>query len=181
MSRPSRRAGFTLIEVMVVVIVIAVFAGVAAPLLGERRAGAELADAARALAQTAQLARQEAVRSGADVRWVLGRDGPDGWSLETANPEAPDGPPRSVRRGSLGAGTLPAGVVFLGVEVRARDAEAATDQVVFEGRGGATPAVIRLANEAGERAVLVFASGRVMISREAAGPPAGRVDLDLGR
>ena len=171
---------------MVVVIVIAVLAGFAAPQLGERRAGAELAAAARRVAQAAQLGRQEAARTGRDVRLVVGRADEAAWTLETDDPDAVDemgmGEPVAVRRGSLGGGTLPGGVAFAGVEVATNDEQAFPDAVVFSGAGGATPAVVRLVGGTagtGRADVVVHASGRVEVSKDAAGPPAGRVDLDL--
>lgn len=176
---------------MVVVIVIGVLAGFVAPLLGERRAGAELAAAARQVAQAAQLARQEAARTGAEVRLVVGRETPDAWAVEADGEEGPDAPPIAVRRGSVGGGTLPRGVAFAGVEVLPGTDDDPGDQVTFDASGGATPAVIRLVGEqpggaggrggprGGERAVVVHASGRVEVTDEAAGPPAGRVDLDF--
>ena len=160
-------------------IVIGVLAGFAAPLLGERRAGAELAAAARRLAQAAQLARQEAGRTGTEVRLVVGREAADAWAVEADGEEGPGGPPVAVRRGSVGAGTLPGGVLFARVEVVPDAEDRPGDEVAFAGGGSATPAVIRLAGEREERSVVVHGSGRVEVVDGAAGPPAGRVDLDL--
>lgn len=182
--RADRRhaPAFTLIEVMVVVIVVVVLAGLAAPMLGQRRAAAELAAAARRVAQAAQLGRQEAARTRAEVRLVVGREAENAWTLETDGDEGPDGPPVPVRRGGLGGGTLPAGLAFAGVEAApgaGADEDPAGDTVRFLAGGGATAAAVRLTGPAGTRAVRIHPSGRVEVAAEAAGPPGGRVDLDL--
>ena len=162
-----------------VVLIVGVLAGFAAPLLGQRRAGAELAAAARRVAQAAQLARQEAGRTGAEVRLVVGRGAPDAWSVEADGEEPEAVVP--VRRGGVGAGSLPPGVRFAGVEAMPDAEDRPAHEVAFRGGGGATPAVIRLAGEAPGRgrSVVVHASGRVEVVEGPAGPPAGRQDLDL--
>jgi len=73
--------GFTLIEIMVVVTVLAVLAGLAAPSFRNMILSNRAATAASALQVSLNLARSEAVRRGADARVTIAANGVAGqWS-----------------------------------------------------------------------------------------------------
>lgn len=97
----ARRAGFTLIEMLAVVLIFALLAGLALPRLGVRT-GRALDEEATRLAATLEFARQRAVMTGVPHRLVLDLDAGRYW-LEWRAGEArargepePLGPPEAT-------------------------------------------------------------------------------------
>lgn len=128
-STTSRaRAGFSLIEVMVVVAILGALAAVAAPGLSRFLANQRVKSAARSVADSFQIARAEAIRTGdAHIVYLLGQADPGGTLPGTPALVIDDGPaagrncridagePRSTIRAEQGvawgaaqAGTTPA-------------------------------------------------------------------------
>jgi general secretion pathway protein H len=69
------RAGYTLMELLVVVAIMGFLATAALPMLSASRPGLESKSAARAMAQDFSAARQEAVLTGVETRVVLNAGG----------------------------------------------------------------------------------------------------------
>jgi general secretion pathway protein H len=67
----SARAGFTLIEMLVVLALMALIAGIAIPILGPGVSTAELKSSARKVAAGLRMAREDAVATRTDTRLVL--------------------------------------------------------------------------------------------------------------
>lgn len=93
-STTSRaQAGFTFLEVMVVVAIIAALAMLAAPDLSQFLANQRVKSAARSIADSFQLARAEAIRSGnAHIVYLLDQPDPGGTAPGTPALVIDDGP-----------------------------------------------------------------------------------------
>ena len=74
-SRSDRSAGFTLIELVLVLVVIALAVGVAAPSLRGWNRGSRLRDASEQFITLARLARTQSAATGRTHRLVMGNDG----------------------------------------------------------------------------------------------------------
>ena len=169
-TRPgaAAKAGFSLIELTAVVAIVALLVGFVAPNLGigGRRT---LDGEAEGLRAELELARQQAIATGTPHRLALDLDA-DRFGIErfeTPPPPAPEprepggavdlSPPRPAA-GSfeplptrLGRGrALPDGIRFAGVETPEGPVERGAVAIAFWPDGSATPARIRLANEAGD-------------------------------
>lgn len=70
-ASPRSAAGVTLIELVVVMVLLAILAGVAIPLLGPGVSTTELKSAARQVAAGLRMARSEAVATRSDTRMLL--------------------------------------------------------------------------------------------------------------
>jgi len=79
-SRHRASRGFTLVELMTVVSIVAVLATVAAPSFAEMMATQRVRTAASALTESLWLARAEATKRNTDVGFVL-RDPETGWTI----------------------------------------------------------------------------------------------------
>lgn len=88
--RPARRrasahraGGFTLIELMVTIAMVALFATLAAPAFREMVAGQRLRAAASAFTESLRIARSESVKRNTSVGFTLTADGlsKDGWDI----------------------------------------------------------------------------------------------------
>lgn len=168
-----------------VLLVVAVLAGLTVPNLATRRARAELRDTADRLQTMARFAHQRAVSRGVDHRLVLlppGTDGGPGFRVEVVvdDESAAEGY-GVVRSGNLKPALLPEGVLLLDVAI-------ANETPVFDGRrmirflatGQADAAAVVVAGEADAFTVLVWPnSGRVERVRGVVLQlPNGREDLD---
>jgi general secretion pathway protein H len=71
----SRPKGFTLIELLVVLALAAFMIGVVPPLIGAAFPGVQLKAAARSTAAGLRLAREEAIRGGRDIAFLLDVEG----------------------------------------------------------------------------------------------------------
>lgn len=91
MRREVRQSGFTLIELMVVIVVISILAGAVVPMFGSSRSDAQLRAAARDLISALRLARSEAVASGRPHRLCLESDTQTYW-IESWNEDQEIGP-----------------------------------------------------------------------------------------
>jgi type II secretion system protein H len=159
----SLRAGFTLVELLAVLVMFGLLAGIALPNLGLRSARA-LDDEAKKLASSLEFARQRAVMTGVPHRVLLDLDR-GAYRIEWIQPAGEDeaeaapgeralamAPPAEAERAFAPlAGTL-GEVVDLGGEVSieaVETPEGAFDegvlQVLFESDGTAEPAAIVLA------------------------------------
>jgi type IV fimbrial biogenesis protein FimT len=67
----KRRAGFTFVEVLMVMIVVAILLAIAYPKLAVLRAGSNVASAKQRVAATLTTARQAAISRGVPVKFVL--------------------------------------------------------------------------------------------------------------
>lgn len=179
----GRRAGFTLIETLAVVLIFALLAGLALPNLG-LRSGRMLDDEATRLAATLEFGRQRAVMTGVPHRLVLDLDAGTYW-LEWSGNEAgrrgepaPLGPPEAALApkehssvpleaprseaedfralpGELGSERrLDDEVYAASVETPSSLVEAGRVEIRFERDGTSAPTEVALANDAGQRTVL---------------------------
>lgn len=74
-GRDSRNPGFTLIELLVVMAIGALLMAVVPPLISAALPGVQLKAAARSMAAGLRLAREEAIRGGRDVAFLLDVEG----------------------------------------------------------------------------------------------------------
>jgi general secretion pathway protein H len=79
-GRTSRQGGFTLLEVMVVVVLIGILAGMVRLAVGDGGRGAQLKDTARVLQQLTRVAADEAMLTSRPVALVIG---PEGYGLQS--------------------------------------------------------------------------------------------------
>lgn len=84
-SAPSTVHGFTLIELMIVVVVVAVGAALAGPSMRQEIANYGVRSAAESMVNGLNLARAEAVRRNSAVTFTLGSSG-SGWTVAQASP-----------------------------------------------------------------------------------------------
>jgi type IV fimbrial biogenesis protein FimT len=82
-SRSSDQAGFSLVELMIVIAVVAIMAGIAAPSFQDMLASQRLSAATSALNESLWLARSEAIKRNTAVSFEFD-DIADGWSVSTA-------------------------------------------------------------------------------------------------
>lgn len=179
----ARRAGFTLIETLAVVLIFALLAGLALPNLG-LRSGRALEDDATRLAATLEFGRQRAVMTGVPHRLIFDLDAGVYW-LEWSVPEdereeerSPLGPPEAAmetqqhasvpmeapRAGATRFRALPGAlggerrlddeVFAASVETPSELVEAGRVEIRFERDGTSAPTELALANDAGQRMVL---------------------------
>ena len=78
--RPRRVAGFTLIELMVTIVVVAIFASLAAPSFRQMIATQRVRSAASAITESLWLARSEAIKRNTDVSFSFSNVA-DGWQV----------------------------------------------------------------------------------------------------
>ncbi|MBI4989123.1 MAG: GspH/FimT family pseudopilin [Rhodocyclales bacterium] len=84
MRRPSEQRGFTLIELMVVITILAILATLGIPSLMEMLQNTQVRTAAESILDGLQVARSEAVRRNAHTQFVLGPG--TGWTVSEINP-----------------------------------------------------------------------------------------------
>ncbi|MBM3502188.1 MAG: prepilin-type N-terminal cleavage/methylation domain-containing protein [Armatimonadetes bacterium] len=129
--------GFTLVELMVVLVILVLLAGLTAPSFARQYHVAKLRSAARDLVGLMQYARSQAVVEGTTYRLNVDRDGGRVWVTyyDTETAEARDEEPKFVEDESvLGASRkLPAGVTIcelqLGDEALAQLSEEALEEI----------------------------------------------------
>ena len=78
----GRARGFTLVELMIVLAVVAIFASLAAPSFRELTATQKVRSAVSALNESLWLARSEAIKRNADVGFEFD-DVADGWTIQS--------------------------------------------------------------------------------------------------
>ena len=133
----ASRSGFTLIELMVVLTILVLLAGLVAPSFVRQYHEAKLRSTARDLVALMQYARSQAVVEGTTYRLNIDRDGGRVWVTyyETGSEDTSDEEPRFVEDETvLGASRkLPEGVtireVQLGDEALAQLSDEALDQI----------------------------------------------------
>lgn len=84
MRRQAEEGGFTLIELMVVIVILAVLATLGIPSFMEMIHNTQLRTAAESMFDGLQIARSEAVRRNAHTQFVLGPG--TGWTVNEINP-----------------------------------------------------------------------------------------------
>lgn len=85
LSQPQRIGGFTLIELMVVLSIIAIMAALAAPTLGQQLANFRVRSAADSIVTGLNTARAEAARRNSVVSLTLNTNG-EGWTVAQVSP-----------------------------------------------------------------------------------------------
>ncbi len=173
--------GFTLIEMIVVVAVIAVATGMFVPLVESRVSGARLKDTALRLHGVARYARAFAATRQRPCRLVVDLDearfdfevertGEDG--LRAFKPWRADG---------MRGGQLPKGVKFKDVRLGDETKRSGRGMVVYQPDGSATGAVVRLEGAAGSWTLLVepWTARSRLVAGRVEDAPVDRIDLDL--
>lgn len=96
-QKPANRpAGFTLIEVILVVVIMAIIAGISTPFFAGATRGARLKTTGRSISQAARYARFKAISSQQEMRMVINPDtmelivGPPGKTENNASDGIPD-------------------------------------------------------------------------------------------
>ncbi|HEY1707122.1 MAG TPA: GspH/FimT family pseudopilin [Rhizomicrobium sp.] len=136
-----RQAGYTLLELLVVLAIVGLISGAVLPMFAASRPGLQARAAARAIAQDFRTARQAAISSGAKTRVVMNR---------AANRYAilPDGPAR----------VLPKGIAF------SVQTAGSGDEIDFFPDGSSSGgAVIVQSGGANHRIVAHWPSGRISL------------------
>jgi type II secretion system protein H len=172
--RAARRGGFTLVEILAVLVIMGLLAAIALPNLGLR--GSRMLDEeSRRLASSLEFARQRAVMTGVPHRLLVDLDQAAyrvEWYGRPSEPapeaEAPPdparvelSPPPGTERvyepleGTLGElAQLDEAVRFDAVETPGGAFEEGTVQIEFERDGTSEPAALVLSNESGRRVIL---------------------------
>jgi len=145
-KRPHRAAGFTLIELMVALAIMAILAGVAAPAMRELIAAQRVRTMASDFHLALMKTRSEALKRNVSVTLVAtGGNWATGWSI--LDPEAPTGPAIDVRAGNADVAVT-----------------ATQTQVVYRGSGriaaAPTAFVFASTSSAETRCVSIDAAGR---------------------
>jgi type IV fimbrial biogenesis protein FimT len=91
----AKSAGFTLVEVMIVVAVLAVLAGMALPSFIQMLRNSEISTAAESVTNGLQRARAEAVARNAKMQFVLGAG--TSWTVDYVTKPVPTDPPIDSR------------------------------------------------------------------------------------
>lgn len=81
MLTPAKHAGFTLIEMMITIVILAILVSLAAPSFSAIVANTRIRATSQAILDGIQLARVEAIRRNERVQFVLAND--SGWSVVT--------------------------------------------------------------------------------------------------
>jgi general secretion pathway protein H len=165
-QRPPAAAGFTLVEVLVTLFVIAALAGLAVVRLGDRDRGEALDTEARRLAHLIELAREEAILDGREWGFVL-----DGRRYGFVRLDEEDGRWRPVEERPFRARTLPEGMGL-------RLGRSGGDRV-----GGADAGDFLAAQDGRRPALLLLSSGEMTpfelrVDDLAGGAPARRLHSD---
>lgn len=178
-GKRAASAGFTLVELMVVVAIVAVLAAVGAPSFRDMLLNQRLATAAQGFNSALGFARTEAIQrgQGVEVTALGGSDWSEGWVVRTSSDESP----QTLRR----FGRLPQGVSIdttLGggfAQGLRYDGNGFSRQTA---RAGFSAGCLTLKAETGRRAsIVVSASGRAKVcnpdaSGDCGSGVCGRVD-----
>lgn len=160
----ARHLGFTLVETLVVVVVVAVLAGMTMLSLSGATGSAALRESAARLSRTAQYGQAYAVTRAAPCRLVIDRENRRFLLEREKDPASEPGVYAAITEDGVRPFTLPRGVTFGPVVIQ--DAER-SPWVRFTPHGDATPAAIVLT--ADRESYTVRVSG-----------PTGRVELVPG-
>ncbi len=185
----STGRGFTLLEILVVLLVIGVLAGMIVPGIGAGRSKAQLREASQQLWQAARFTQQRALLRGVDHRLVLlpeGMVGGPGFRVEMvgADATAEDGY-ALLTDGAFKPTRFAPGVTYGPIEIGGASLSLDGRRVIgFRAAGDADAAAVVLLGVSGDRAlahtVLVSPnSGRVeRVEAWVDQPPNDREDLD---
>lgn len=180
-SRRLRRCGFTLVELMVVLIVLGVLATMMIPNLAGQRSSAELRTTVRTLHAMARHGHDKSAIGRRDCRLLIAQDAErTSFRLEVESEEQPGawGPmPGSL----VPAETLPKTVQVASVLIDPVRRDPTTEQAIyFYADGGADAAVVQLTNGVTTWSVLVEPNtGRVdLVDHAVNASPNRREDLD---
>ena len=184
-ARQRRRSAFTLVELMVVMAIMAILAGMAVPQFFGRSRAVALRQAARQLLDAARYAQHLAVTQRRHFRLVLDeREG----SFEIQGQDKPQRQPDSylkLKYGVIRAGRLPEGVRFGDIRIDSGEGTTTADWdeqfIAFTPTGGADAAIIQIASEKTVYSLLISSTtGRATLVRGAADQlPNDRQDLDV--
>ena len=171
---------FTLIEMMVVLMLIAVAAGMIVPRFVDRAATAALREAGRDLYTTARRAREHAVTRRRPCRLVIDAQRGRFDLLVEDDPTRRPGQYRPVRRAGARRSGLDRSIRFGRIRIALPDDAESARFIQFDPMGMATAAIVEVTD--GRRTwslVVEPGTGRArLIDGEVDEMPAGRIDLD---
>ncbi|MCC6682019.1 MAG: GspH/FimT family pseudopilin, partial [Phycisphaeraceae bacterium] len=176
------KIGFTLVEILVVIVIISVLSGMIMPQLSGQRGSAEMRSAAIQLYTAARYAHEQAVLRSNTVRLLFDTID-NSYRIQVENPEAEDEsePFEDITTGPIKPTKLPDSLQFGSLLIEPVQRSVTPEiAICFYSDGSADPAAIEITDGRRSRSLLVFPyTGRCeMIDGTTLQTPSEREDLD---